>query len=125
MLTSSTEKPQTDNTLDATICWMGERSSLKMGTMLRIKHTTHTARAMVNALECKIDINQISVTESCEELKLNEIGQVTLRTSEPLVFDEYSQNRGTGSFILIDETTNETVDAGVIGRPTYLGDLGS
>jgi bifunctional enzyme CysN/CysC len=125
MLTSSTEKLQTDNTLDATICWMGERSSLKMGTMLRIKHTTHTARAMVNALECKIDINQISVTESCEELKLNEIGQVTLRTSEPLVFDEYSQIRGTGSFILIDETTNETVGAGVIGRPPYLGDVGS
>jgi bifunctional enzyme CysN/CysC len=124
MLTSATERPQTDNTLDATICWMGERSSLKMGSMLRIKHTTHMARAMVNALQCKIDINHVSVTESCEELMLNEIGQVTLRTSEPLVFDEYVNSRGTGSFILIDESTNETVGAGMIGRPPYLGETG-
>jgi bifunctional enzyme CysN/CysC len=125
MLTSATEKPKTDNTLDATICWMGERTALRAGAMLRIKHTTHTARAMVNDLQCKIDINQVSVTEDAEELKLNEIGQVTLRTSEPLVFDEYANSRGTGSFILIDEVTNETVGAGMIGRPPYLGEIGS
>ncbi|MBN4064852.1 GTP-binding protein, partial [Dehalococcoides mccartyi] len=112
MLSSATERPTSDNTFDATICWMSERISLKMGTMLRIKHTTHTARAMVNALQCKIDINRLSDTAECEELKLNEIGQVTLKTSEPLVFDKYSDSRGTGSFILIDESTNETVGAG-------------
>ena len=121
MLSSASERPKIDNTVDATICWMGERTPLITGAMLRIKHTTHTARVMVNALQCKIDINQLSVTESCEELSLNEIGQVTLRTSEPLVFDEYSDSRETGSFILIDETTNDTVAAGMIGKPKFLG----
>ena len=121
MLSSASERPKIDNTVDATICWMGERTPLRTGAMLRIKHTTHTARVMVNALQCKIDINQLSVTESCEELSLNEIGQVTLRTSEPLVFDEYSDSRETGSFILIDETTNDTVAAGMIGKPKFLG----
>ncbi|NQW21562.1 MAG: 50S ribosome-binding GTPase [Chloroflexi bacterium] len=121
MLSSATERPRTDNTIDATICWMGEKTSLKPGAMLRIKHTTHTARVMVNSLQCKIDINQISVTGSCEELRLNEIGQVTLRSSEPLVYDDYAGSRGTGSFILIDETTNDTVAAGMIGRPKFLG----
>ena len=121
MLSSASEKPTADNTLDATVCWMGERTSLSNGAMLRIKHATHTARAIVNDLQCKIDINQVSITENAEELKLNEIGQVTLRTSEPLVFDEYSKSRHTGSFILIDESTNETVGAGMIGRPPYVG----
>jgi len=121
MFSSASEKPSTDNSFDATVCWMSERTSLRTGSMLRIKHTTHTARAMVSGLECKIDINRLSDTAECEELNLNEIGQVTLRTSGPLVFDEYADCRSTGSFILIDESTNETVGAGMIGRPPYLG----
>jgi bifunctional enzyme CysN/CysC len=120
LLSSTTEKPQVENTLDATICWMSERTSLRIGAMLRIKHATHTARAMVQGLECKIDINRLADTAGCDEIQLNEIGQVTLRTSEPLVFDEYADNRSTGSFILIDESTNETVGAGLIGRPPYI-----
>ncbi len=75
---------------------------------------------MVSALECRVDINDLSELGSCDELKLNEIGQLTLRTSEPLIFDRYADCRATGSFILIDETTNETVGAGMIGRPPYL-----
>jgi bifunctional enzyme CysN/CysC len=120
LLSSTAEQPRVENTLDATICWMSERVSLRTGAMLRIKHATHTARAMVQELECKIDINHLSDTIGCDELKLNEIGQVTLRTSESLVFDEYANNRSTGSFILIDESTNETVGAGMIGRPPYI-----
>jgi bifunctional enzyme CysN/CysC len=124
MFSSTSEKPNTDNSFEATVCWMSERTSLRMGGMLRIKHTTHTARAMVSGMECKVDINQLSNAGACEELKLNEIGQVTLRTSEPLVFDKYADSRGTGSFILIDESTNETVGAGMIGRPPFLGSAG-
>ena len=81
-------------------------------------------QGLVSGLECKIDINLLSNFGSCDELKLNEIGQLTLRTSEPLVFDEYADARGTGSFILIDESTNETVGAGMIGRPPYLAQAG-
>ena len=121
MFSGTTERPATENSFDATVCWMSERTSLKSGVMLRIKHTTHTARAMVSDLECRVDINSLSDLGFCDELKLNEIGQVTLRTSEPLIFDKYADVRGTGSFILIDESTNETIGAGMIGRPPYLG----
>lgn len=121
MLSGTSERPTTDNSFDATICWMSERTTLKPGLMLRIKHATHTARAMVSEIECRVDINSLSNVGFCDELSLNEIGQVTLRTSEPLVFDKYADVRGTGSFILIDESTNETVGAGMIGRPPFLG----
>ncbi len=120
MFSDTSEKPSADNSFEATVCWMSDRVVLKTGMMLRIKHTTHTARAMVSALECRVDINDLSEFGSCDELKLNEIGQLTLRTSEPLIFDKYADCRATGSFILIDETTNETVGAGMIGRPPYL-----
>ncbi len=121
MFSSVTEKPMTGNSFEATVCWMSEHTTLKARSMLRIKHTTHIARAMVSELECRVDINALSKLGFCDELKLNEIGQVTLRTTEPLIFDKYADSRATGSFILIDESTNETVGAGMIGRPPYLG----
>ncbi len=121
MLASASEKPAVANSFEVTVCWMSERTSLRTGAMLRIKHTTHAARAIVSSLECKVDINALSELGSCDELRLNEIGQVILRTSEPLIFDRYVDNRVTGSFILIDEASNETVGAGMIGRPGYLG----
>jgi bifunctional enzyme CysN/CysC len=120
MFCSTNDVPRADNSVVATVCWMSERVSLRQGAMLRIKHTTHTARALVNSVDFKIDINRVANTEECDELVLNEIGQVTLRTSEPLIFDEYSVNRATGSFILIDDSTNETVGGGMIGRPVFL-----
>lgn len=120
MFCSTNDVPRADNSAQATVCWMSERSSLRTGAMLRIKHTTHTARAIVDSIEFKIDIEEVANTEDCDELVLNEIGQVSLRTSEPLVFDEYAVNRVTGSFILIDDSTNETVGAGLIGSPNFL-----
>lgn len=123
MFASASEKPRVENSFEATVCWMSERTTLKSGEMLRLKHTTHTVRARVSGLECKIDINALSELGFCDELKLNEIGQVTLSTSEPLIFDKYAESRTTGSFILIDETSNETVGAGMIGRPGYLGQV--
>ncbi|MDA1280696.1 MAG: GTP-binding protein [Chloroflexi bacterium] len=121
MFSSTVDRPRTGNSFQATVCWMSERASLKPGVMFRIKQTTHTARAMVSALECRVDVNSLSELGFCDELKLNEIGQLTLRTSEPMVFDSYAESRYTGSFILIDEASNETVGAGMIGRPSYLG----
>ena len=120
MFASVSQRPSVDNTLEAIVCWMSDRSTLKAGLMLRIKHTTHTTRVTVSDLEYRININAVSDLELCDELKLNEIGQVMLRASDPLIFDRYSDSRVTGSFILIDEDTNETVGAGMIGRPPYL-----
>ena len=125
MFTGVSQRPRVDGTFEATVCWMSDRSTLKAGVVLRIKHTTHTARVTISDLEYRIDINAVSDPEPCDELKLNEIGQVTLRTSEPLIFDDYADSRVTGSFILIDEVTNETVGAGMIGRPSFLGMRGN
>ena len=117
MFSSSNEKPTIDNQFEATVCWMSEKTSLTAGSMFRIKHTTHTARALITGVEFKIDVNDLSERLVSEELVMNEIGQVSMKTTEPLIFDEYVDNRATGSFILIDVSTNETVGAGMIGRP--------
>jgi sulfate adenylyltransferase subunit 1 (EFTu-like GTPase family) len=78
-----------------------------------IKHTTRTARAVVEEIEHRVDINTLEHVDA-GQLALNEIGRVLLRCSAPLVVDPYSRNRTTGSFILIDESTNDTVAAGMI-----------
>jgi len=79
-----------------------------------IKHTTREARALVRDLQYRLDVNTLHRDESADRLELNEIGRISLRTTQPLFVDEYRRNRGTGSFILIDEATNATVAAGMI-----------
>jgi bifunctional enzyme CysN/CysC len=103
--------------IDAQLCWLSDRTTLTRGAKLTIKHTTRTARAMVKDLLYRLDVNTLHRDETAESLVLNEIGRVTLRTTAPLFFDEYRRNRATGSFILIDETTNNTVGAGMILGP--------
>jgi bifunctional enzyme CysN/CysC len=103
--------------IDAQLCWLTDRSELRPGAKLTIKHTTRTARAMVRELLYRLDVNTLHRDETARSLELNEIGRVTLRTTQPLFFDEYRRNRSTGSFILVDETTNNTVGAGMILGP--------
>ena len=80
-----------------------------------IKHTTRGATAIVDELEDVVDVHTLERASAPEQLALNDIGRVRLRTSTPLAFDPYRSNRRTGSFILIDEATNETVGAGMVG----------
>jgi bifunctional enzyme CysN/CysC len=104
--------------LDAMVCWLTDRSELRTGAKLAIKHTTRSARTLVRALLYRLDVNELHRDEDAEMLQLNEIGRITLRTTAPLFFDEYRRNRTTGSFILVDEATNNTVGAGMIlGEP--------
>ncbi len=124
MISATGNPPRITQTFDATVCWMSDSAELKQGAMLRIKHTTRTAKAMITGLDCKIDINTLSPVSECASLGMNDIGRVSIRTSTPLVCDDYVYNRTTGSFILIDESTNETVAAGMIGVPDF-GDFGS
>ena len=100
--------------LDAMVCWLTDDSELCAGAKLAIKHTTRSARALVRNLLYRLDVNELHRDEDADALSLNEIGRITLRTTTPLFFDEYRRNRTTGSFILIDETTNNTVGAGMI-----------
>ena len=99
--------------LDATICWMSERP-LRAGDRLRIKHTTRSAQAIVVALHERVNIETLESETGVEAFALNDIGRVRLRTSAPLMCDPYRRNRATGGFVLIDETENGTVAAGMI-----------
>jgi bifunctional enzyme CysN/CysC len=112
MVVEADDQPPAARELDARLCWMSEQP-LQPGGRYAIKHTTRTARAIVDELEHRIDVNTLG-HEPATELKLNEVGRVRLRCSAPLMVDPYSRNRTTGSFILIDEATNDTVGAGMV-----------
>ncbi|MGO9972873.1 MAG: sulfate adenylyltransferase subunit 1 [Solirubrobacteraceae bacterium] len=112
MIVSPEDPPGVARELEASVCWMSEEP-LRPGSRYTIKHTTRSARAIVDALEYRVDVNTLA-REQATELALNEIGRVRLRCSVPLVVDEYARNRLTGSFILIDETTNDTVGAAMV-----------
>jgi bifunctional enzyme CysN/CysC len=87
---------------------------LQVGGKYAIKHTTREARALVQTLQYRLDVNTLHRDESATTLGLNDIGRISLRTTQPLFVDEYRRNRSTGSFILIDEATNATVGAGMM-----------
>jgi sulfate adenylyltransferase subunit 1 len=100
--------------IEAMVCWMADAASLRPGAKYAIKQTTRSARALVQDLRYRVDVNTLHRDQDANELRLNEIGRVSLRTTVPLFVDEYRRNRATGSFILIDEQTNSTVGAGMI-----------
>jgi len=107
------DRPALARDLVADVCWMTE-APLRPGGRYAIKHATHTARAIVDAIDDRVDVASLGREPAPGELTLNDIGRVRLRTSKPLAFDPYSRNRATGSFIVIDEATNDTVGAGMI-----------
>ena len=113
MIVTGEELPLVTSQLRARICWMAQ-SPLRVGDRYVIKHTTRSVRAVVDGVEDRLDIETLRPDQSAEELLLNDIGAVSLRLSGPLVVDPYSSNRETGSFILIDESSNDTVAAGMI-----------
>jgi sulfate adenylyltransferase large subunit len=116
MLVEADDQPTTARELVAHICWMSEQPLAPRGKYT-IKHTTRTARAIIEEIDHRIDINTLEHVKA-DQLGLNEIGRVRLRCSAPLVVDPYWRNRTTGSFILIDESTNDTVAAGMIINAT-------
>jgi bifunctional enzyme CysN/CysC len=115
MLCRPHNQPQQAQDLSAMVCWMAE-NPLRPGTKLAIKHTTRWARVLVRDLQYRLDVNTLHRDQEATELVLNDIGRIDIRTTVPLFFDEYRSNRATGSFILVDESTNSTVGAGMILR---------
>jgi bifunctional enzyme CysN/CysC len=109
-------QPTVTSEIEAMVCWMNDRP-LEPGGRYTIKHTTRSARAIIDDVRYRMDVNSLHRDEAAVALRLNEIGRVHLRTSAPLMVDEYRLNRQTGSFILIDETTNDTVAAGMVVGP--------
>ncbi|HUP16596.1 MAG TPA: sulfate adenylyltransferase subunit CysN [Acidimicrobiia bacterium] len=107
-------QPHASQDIDAMVAWMSEGPPLREGAKYSIKHTTRWGKAMVKELQYRLDVNSLHRDDSATELSLNEIGRIRLRTTTPFFFDEYRRNRETGSFILVEEGTNNTVGGGMI-----------
>ncbi|HWF15059.1 MAG TPA: adenylyl-sulfate kinase [Acidimicrobiales bacterium] len=107
-------RPTNTHDIEATVCWMDERSPLAAGRSYLLKQSTRTVRATVESLQYRLDVNGLRRDDSATTLELNEIGRVSFHCTEPLPVDDYSTNRTTGSFIIIDAQTNVTAGAGVI-----------
>jgi sulfate adenylyltransferase subunit 1 len=113
MLVRENNAPTISQDIDMMVCWMSEKP-LSLGGKYAIKHTTKDARCVIKDIRYKIDINTLHRHESDKSIGMNDIGRIQIRTTVPLFFDSYRKNRITGSVILIDEGTNETVGAGMI-----------
>ena len=110
--------PGSSSELQAHVCWMHQRP-LQAGKKYFLKHTTQTVQAVVTQLESRINMATLRTgSRSRPRWPINDIGVIRLKTSKPLVFDGYSTNRLTGSFILIEQGTNATVAAGMLSPPT-------
>ncbi|HEY1817360.1 MAG TPA: GTP-binding protein [Kofleriaceae bacterium] len=99
--------------LDAMICWMTDKP-LATKNRYALKHTTRWTRAIVTELMYRLDVNTGHRVQDATQLALNDLGRIRLRTTTPVIYDSYARNRTTGSFILVDEATNETVAAGML-----------
>src|SRR5262245_34279489 len=114
MICRPNNRPHVGQDIDAMVCWFSDRRNLDVGGKYAMKHTSKWARALVKDLQYRLDVNTLHRDEDATALSLNEIGRITMRTTQPLFFDDYRRNRGTGSFILVDEATNDTLAAGMI-----------
>ncbi|HLO59964.1 MAG TPA: sulfate adenylyltransferase subunit CysN [Bacteroidales bacterium] len=113
MIVKEDNLPQEGQDITAMICWLNERP-MRPGAKYWIRHTTREARCIIQEVNYKMDINRVERDFTDKQIGLNEIAEVKLRTTMPLFYDSYRKNRVTGSLILIDEGTNETVCAGMI-----------
>ena len=102
-----------EQNVEIMLCWMNEKQLIP-GGKYSVKHTSNDVRCMVKDIKYKVDINTLHRNEEDKTIKMNDIARVTLRTTAPLFIDKYNRNRNTGSLILIDESTNETVAAGMV-----------
>ena len=115
MLVKVNNTPLATQDLTAMLCWFNEKKARPRAKYI-LKHTTNEVKAIIKDVVYKLDVNAIKRIEEDSELNMNDISKVKIRTTAPIMIDEYKQNRNTGGFILIDEATNETVAAGMITK---------
>lgn len=113
MIVRSNNKPEVSQDIEVMLCWLNN-SPAKPRTKYTIRHTSNEQTAMIKEVVYKIDINTLERNSEDKDLTMNDISKVRIRTTQPLMFDSYRENRYTGSVILIDDATNETVAAGMI-----------
>lgn len=113
MIVRENNLPNVGQDIEVLVTWFNSKS-LHMRTKVIVRHTTNECMAIVKSILYKIDINTFHRIENIEKLEMNDIGRISIRTSRQLFYDSYKKNRQTGSLILIDEQTNETIAAGII-----------
>ncbi len=113
MITRANNMPEPTQDLEIMLCWLHSENA-KPRAKYTIRHTTNEQKAMIRDIVYKIDINTLGRNTDDDEIGMNDICKVRIRTTKPLMVDPYRVNRSTGSIILIDESTNETVAAGMI-----------
>lgn len=113
MIVRPNNVPQVGQDIDLMICWMSQ-TKLRVRDKFLVKHTTNECQTMVKQLHYTVNVNTLHREEEIEEIGLNEIARISIRTASPLFYDSYSKNRQTGSLIFIDPNTYETVGAGMI-----------
>ena len=113
MIVKTNNPPEVSQDIEAMICWFSDKPMTPRGKYI-LRHTTREVKAIIKEVNYKVNINTLHKIEDDKDFHLNDIGRITLRTSSPLIHDRYKRNRTTGSFILVDAQTNETVAAGMI-----------
>jgi sulfate adenylyltransferase subunit 1 len=113
MIVRENNVPSMEQEFDVMICWMNA-NNLQVGGKYAIRHTVKDARCVIKDIRYKVDINSMHRNEKDKDIAMNDIARINVKTTVPLYFDAYRKNRHTGSIILIDEATNETVAAGMI-----------
>jgi len=113
MIVKANNPPNVEQDLEAMICWFSAKA-MPHRAKLVLRHTTRETKAIIEEIRYQVDINTLHKIEGVETLAMNEIGRVKIRTATPIIHDSYRRNRITGSFVLIDPGTNETVAAGMI-----------
>jgi len=113
MIVPVDQRPQMGQEIDLMVCWLGEKPMV-MGGKYAIRHTTAELRGIIRRVDYKMDINTLEENREDKTVVLNEIAKITIKTSKPIFYDSYKDNHITGSIIIIDEATNNTVGAGMI-----------
>jgi sulfate adenylyltransferase subunit 1 len=114
MLAKPNNLPTVSQEIDTMVCWFSEKRALSVGDKCIVRHLGREAKAIVQEIHYKVDVNTLHKVEGDAQLRLNEIGRIRLRTASPLMYDSYNRNRMTGSLIMIDPFTNETLAGGMI-----------
>jgi sulfate adenylyltransferase subunit 1 len=113
MIVKDNNQPEVSQDVDVLMCWMSAKGP-RPGAKYYLRNTTREVTAIIKEVTYKIDINTMQRLDQDNDIRMNDMARVRMRTTQPLVYDEYRKNRITGSLILIDEATNETVAAGTI-----------
>lgn len=113
LIVKSAEAREPVKQIEATVCWLSETPLSPARTYL-VRHTTREVKAKLAKIDYRLDVNTLE-QEATTGLAMNDIARVTLKLAQPIIADRYTENRATGAFIIIDESTNNTVGAGMIG----------